>query len=776
MGFNAFTYSLYEPSLGLGYANPSGTSIVSPPTGAYPVSIAGRNYMVDTNFEPYRREAFRHKSLSPQRQSLHFTNIPDDGTVSTEGLWRREARDWSLGAGQIYFDRKNSSEQRYYRSKGVDTLTTQWQTTLLPATSGRYTSGSAGNTVKAIHSGQYVYIQDGNSVVFTAAWGSTTTVTGFSGTVYDIATDGNVVWILTSNGLYETVISNTDGSAKLFSWTMDADTTGLLTFTGGRLLMAINNAPVIPTSTNIISSGASIFDLSSANRAIGSGQALAKPIGYLNGALNSTATTFNIDYLTDSLANNALIRIEGETIQLTAAAMAGATSLAGTRGRNSTTASAHASGTPIYSVNSTTIFCPNWSGGTAPSRTGSGWIFTHPNLTWKWSGIAAGSSQVYFIGNSGGTSQSGLVYRSTVPANTSPTASLGTLSQPVVALPLPAGEYPTAIRNYLNYIFIGTNKGIRMCQTLNSYDPVGNTGDLKSGPLIPNVTQPVTQPVSGIVGYDRFVYFTWNNYDSSSTGLGRMDLTQFIDTQAPAYASDLMITGQGNITYLDWDPLTNSPLMSYNPGSPTASKVYTADNSQCVASGTIDSGLITYGIPDYKNAVSIDLNWQNYSSATNGQISFNLTTDSFPSKLVGSYSGNQNKQKINFDQSYGEQYRVTTTLTAGTDGSGKNYSPVLNRWTLKSLPGIPSGIMISAVLLMYEPMDMDGQAVYLDPYDEYAFLEELRQAQTVVTYVEGPFTADVTVDMIDWMPERRRNVYQGGYYGDLVVYLKTITG
>jgi len=66
--------------------------------------------------------------------------------------------------------------------------------------------------------------------------------------------------------------------------------------------------------------------------------------------------------------------------------------------------------------------------------------------------------------------------------------------------------------------------------------------------------------------------------------------------------------------------------------------------------------------------------------------------------------------------------------------------------------------------------------VFLDPYKEYAFLEALRQSQQVVSYVEGPFQASVTVDMLDWLPERRRNITQGGYHGDMVVYLKTVTG
>ena len=119
---------------------------------------------------------------------------------------------------------------------------------------------------------------------------------------------------------------------------------------------------------------------------------------------------------------------------------------------------------------------------------------------------------------------------------------------------------------------------------------------------------------------------------------------------------------------------------------------------------------------------------------------------------------------------------MITNLEAGTSETGVRITPTLNRWTLKALPGIPSGILISAVLLMYEPYEVDGQIVYQDPYVEYEFLEGLRQSQTVVSFVEGPFSALVTVDALDWLPERRRPVSQGGYHGDMVVSLKTLSG
>ena len=407
------------------------------------------------------------------------------------------------------------------------------------------------------------------------------------------------------------------------------------------------------------------------------------------------------------------------------------------------------------------------------------WIYTHPNLSWKFTGIAGGSSQIYVAGHNVNVTGStvtdaspGAVFRMTIAAGTS-SAPVGNLTYPVVALPFPAGEYPTAIRGYLNYVFIGTNKGIRMCQTLNGLDPSGASGDLKSGPLIPDITQIPSLPVTAIVGYDRYIYWAWNNYDNTSTGLGRLDLTSFIDNLAPAYASDLMITGQGTINWLSWDPITDTPLISVNTGT---YKTYTGDPNNVVASGNIDSGLITYGIPDFKNAVSLDVGIENIVGGIDSSVAFSMDIDDTSTLSIGSYSGSNRKASLGFPQQFGEQYRINTTLNACTSQAGTRVTPTLNRWTLKALPGIPSGILISAVLLMYEPLEMEGQTIYMDPYTEYAYLEQLRQSQQVVTYVEGPFEALVTVDLIDWMPERRRAASIGGYHGNMVVTLKTVTG
>ena len=92
----------------------------------------------------------------------------------------------------------------------------------------------------------------------------------------------------------------------------------------------------------------------------------------------------------------------------------------------------------------------------------------------------------------------------------------------------------------------------------------------------------------------------------------------------------------------------------------------------------------------------------------------------------------------------------------------------------RGYPGVSAGTTISVVLRMWTVEDVQGQDYYFDPYYEYAFMENLRQTQTLFQYVEGPFSATCTVDEIDWLPEKDRDaMVAGGFQGNFILYFKT---
>jgi hypothetical protein len=133
--------------------------------------------------------------------------------------------------------------------------------------------------------------------------------------------------------------------------------------------------------------------------------------------------------------------------------------------------------------------------------------------------------------------------------------------------------------------------------------------------------------------------------------------------------------------------------------------------------------------------------------------------------------GTSSQSPFAVNQLRGEQFSVRMTLTRDPITS---QSPILHRWTIKAFPAITAGTTISVVLCLWKQVDNQGQDAFYDPYVEKAFLENLRRTQTVVEYVEGPYSTLAVVDEIDWLPFKERDQdVNGGYQGDCIVYLKT---
>lgn len=762
------------------YDGSGSTDTIVPPPWPFEVSIAGHNYVVDTSFEPYRRDAFRHRSIAPQRQSINFDNVPGEGTINTAGTWRRSMDDWSLGAGQIYLDRKTSVDNRFYRSKGVNPWT-QWQLSLLNSTKQQQAlagskslgAGVFPNFVRAIAVSNYVYILVSNALVWTKDWVNFVPVAGLptDGVMSGIATDGYNVYVSCySGGIYQTVSGTRVSTHYITSGSFNS-----IGYCNDRLMAA---------------SGPKLFNITHAVGSVTLTAAVTQGTGYSQIAVTALPQNVRLGdpiqvgsdvfFASDPAAEGDVIIFVNFQVAL----------------------STHAIGDKVFDQ--------KWSTPDVP-------LFVHNNPAWIWDCYAGGSSQIYIGGHStfGGYSQSvnggaSGIYRTTLGTDGT------TLNAPVIALPLEGGEFVTCLASYLNFIFVGTNLGVRMCQTLAAYDPTGNQGDLRAGPLIPNVTQPVTLPVTGIVGSGRFVWFTWCNYDTTSTGLGRLDLTSFIDALAPAYASDLMIDSDGPI-FLDWDPINQGPLLALQgtqtnalqsssvllPMTSGRAGVYTLDPLQVVPSGTVESGYIVYDLMDPKVAVSLQA-----TATTPGidvpatrlggppaapVISAQLASDGLLGlgyeRVGNAYAGEPipiwpiaNARAVAFQVELQLNRFYTTPSTPGwipprpvrpteTQILG---SPVLSRWTLKALPGVATGIQISAVLQMSRLTEEKSLQLPYDPYEEYEYLESLRQTQQVVQYVEGPFVRDVVITQLDWLPNLEQDGgSQSGYNTDLIVYMES---
>lgn len=828
----------YRPGSRL-YAFFSPTVSAVPVPAPYDISIGGRLYAAQLLFEPYRHEAYRHRSEPPQRESLNFDNIPGENVVNTSGLWRRDQNDWLFGAGQLVLDEKKAADNRFYQSKGVNPWT-QYQLSLLNDTTKTYGIINANtpntNFLRIDTSGKYKYYLENDALY----WEDTTkTVTAV---VHTTASSGQPNLVINSlgniaNGMFATDIA---GLGSYQAGTTISSHSGSGPYT---LVLSNNLTASIPAGTVVK------FVNGTDLPAPGSSAAYYKSISHNSSFVFVAAGTAGIYYIalgatTGSVQYATSNDIDGGiNYQLSSNYTAGGYTLtpsavAGIQVGMAVYDKTHPSyvqpGTVVQSVGATTVtvnqpllhninsstdnlifsfvgqsalintvggyssvfwgadnlwatagpYILNWGG--SSNQAGSGYAPSWVNLmpvdvdqNWTWHGWAQGNSQIYIGGynTSGGQYTDGAVYRIGQQIQETLSGTITTTSTsyyaPAVALRLTPGEYPVALFPYLNYICVGTNLGMRFCRTLSLYDPTATaTGDLEGGPLIPNILQPVTNPVTSFTAYGRYLYFAWTNYDSGSTGIGRADVTDFIDNLAPAYASDLMVTGQGEV-HLKWDQATNAPLIAVS-GTTSAGAYSQAIN--CVPSGYVDSGWLTFDIPDTKTLMWMRPQFNNNAGSVNCFILANGPNPSF--KQVGTETAAAGDMGTEFQLTpYIQADKFRAKLQLVRDPTTPSTGPILTRWTVRGLPNVSSETLISAVINLSQEMNTNDSIYRIDPYEEFIALENWRRNQTVVQFVEGSLTVDVTIDQIDWLPytrEDRANQNFRGFQGIAVVFMKTV--
>lgn len=359
-------------------------------------------------------------------------------------------------------------------------------------------------------------------------------------------------------------------------------------------------------------------------------------------------------------------------------------------------------------------------------------LYTHPNTDFHWVDFAEGTSVLYAAGYSGDKS---IIYKTSVVADGS------SLSVPIVAAQLPDGEIIRSMTGYLGFLLIGTDKGVRLATA----DSVSN---LTLGALIPT-----DNPVLCFEAQDRFVWYGLTDYDSTSSGLGRVDLSAFTASTTAAYASDLMATAQGDVTSVV--TFQNVRVFTVN-----GQGVY-CEAATPVASGTLDSGQITYKLPDAKVAMFVDVH------ADNGSVGASISTDGGPFVSLGTHTDAETTFVC--EAKRGARFNIRLTLTA------TNFvAPVVRSFTLRSYPTATTSVVITAPLLLAETLQLNDQSeTGTIPTSQLDAIRDLRAAQIPVTWKEPSGTYTVMVEDYEWRPHHQTN-FRDGWNGTVLVRMKVI--
>ena len=346
-------------------------------------------------------------------------------------------------------------------------------------------------------------------------------------------------------------------------------------------------------------------------------------------------------------------------------------------------------------------------------------LYTHPNDDFTWVGFAGGQNQIYCAGYAGNKS---LIYKTGIkPDGTA-------LDIPTVAAELPMGEIVTNIDAYLGYVVIGLTTGLRFCSS-------DSDGNLVVGPLIETGTS-----VNAFAAIGQYVYFGWTNYDSTSTGVGRLDIGTQVSVNQPAYASDLMVTGQGTVTDIhEFDGkivFTVAGLGAYRQHS-----------TELVSSGTISSGVYRWGVPDAKFIPK----WDMRTEPLKGTVSLSVASDSGSFLPVGTQSS-QGSLESTFDGLESKVFEAEARLTFTRSSTDASTGPVVTRWMGRAYAAPLRSQIFSVPLLLHHKLNIRGNEYWMDVDQELRLLRDLVENPRVVSYQENFDTFPVIVEDVRWDP------------------------
>lgn len=350
--------------------------------------------------------------------------------------------------------------------------------------------------------------------------------------------------------------------------------------------------------------------------------------------------------------------------------------------------------------------------------------FTHQNSAYIFSDISETQSAILVSGNAGSTTS--LIHKFTLDSG----GALPVLTSGVVAATMPIGEKILAMNAYIGaFVGIGTNKGFRVAQT-------DINGNLAYGPLV--VQDPTGVGVRAVTGYDRFMFIGnqgnslipqqgWvNPVEASSTdALVRVDLSQVTSTGSQPFCNDAMPWSVANSAYLaaTGSPVNsiafmgNSTIMVWSTGAAvysnrsggvkqTSGFLYTPK----IRFNTLEAKHFKYVYLRHQNIPdgSIDVLGQNPNMQLTA-IASGVTGSSTTAALTPFFIGNAGDAQ--------EWFQFKLILHRGTGST--SFSPILNGYQLRALPGVTRQVIIEIPLLCFDhELDRNGNP---SGYDGFAF-------------------------------------------------------
>jgi hypothetical protein len=387
-------------------------------------------------------------------------------------------------------------------------------------------------------------------------------------------------------------------------------------------------------------------------------------------------------------------------------------------------------------------------------------IYTHPEPEFRWESACSGPQSIYVLGGMG---DQWLVHKVTIKDDATD------LNPAIVAATLPDGEIGYKIEEYLGYIFIGTNKGVRMAQ------PDAN-GDLLLGAIIPT-----DEPVRAFEGQDRFMWYGVSSMDPGYvpvtndavtvfptdpvSGLGRLDLSTFTTGPlTPAYANDIAVWDESASTVTSIVTWLNRRAFVV-----TDAGVY-YEGADLVPAGWLTQGSMSFSVEDLKAALYMQAKWV----PSCGQFNLDLSYDSsayarYARITVG--ADNIRSDNINL---YGTKFsRINVRYVIARCPEDNTEGPIPTRWELRSFAVKGQASRWDVPVMIADEVEINGMVESRNSLNDKNALLGLIQNGTVFQYQESGQSYQVLARDFVWQPERLSTT-GNGWQGTFLITLEEV--
>jgi len=613
-------------------------------TTAYDIAIGGLPFIFakDTD-RPYQRQT------APYRKQ-QFDNSKEPGEQSLQGWWIRSQSSFHRGAGIKYYD-PSAGEEILYRfadSQGVNVWTPGQVTLLNSVVAGHNITNANANDglpkqhMRSIHVSYVITnkVLTSNvatlttSVAHSLIAGTTVEVVGvdstFNGTyvITNIGSTTTFSYAKTATNVSSTAVSPNGSASADFIMLHDGHDVDLINAEGNpcHFIDYINGTdePVYA----ICDDGKTAYWVTNKINAGSLKKHLYKK--NLNAGLTVSDTLLFND--TGNVTNSCIEWVK-ERIILTL-------------------------DNKVYELTSSTSSLP------AP-------LYTHPNDGYIFTSIIEHGSSIYLSGYLGGQSS---IFRFALETD----AGLPTLAFGSVSAEMPTGEIIYSMYDYLGYIFIGTNRGVRVA-SIDYYSQ-----SMTYGPLIVQTTD----PVYSFTSRDKYVWATIKT--NSGAGLVRFDLSQQIYPLVFAYAPDLQVDDVNRTATACAFLGSTSRLAFCTPYTTSNGNIYIESETVLRSSGYISTGRIRFDTLEYKNFKRISTR----ADVTSGSIEATIIDQDGTEYSVFTYDIDTGTPEITTSVISGNREYVSYKFVLNRDTNTSSLGPIFRGYQSKALPAAPRQRMI----------------------------------------------------------------------------------